>query len=186
LSKTPFWRINQQITAPEVRVIGPDGSRMGVITRAQAISEARKLGLDLVEIAPKGSPPVVKIVNFGKFRYAEERKLKEQKKKAKNAELKEVRFSPFIAEGDYRTRFRRVSRFLNEGSKVKLVIVFKGRQMGGKKFGYSLLEDILSELGEAVSVDMQPKFLGRHLAMVVSPLKKKRKNAETKNQKERS
>lgn len=150
------------------------------MTRDEALSKAKKEKLDLVEIAPKAKPPVVKIVDLGKFRYKEEKKLRAEKKRGKSGELKEVRFSPFIADNDYRTRMERIKEFLKENHKIRLVVKFKGRQMGSKQFGYKLLEKILDNLGESVAVDMEPKFLGRHLVMVISPTSK-RKDAETKN-----
>jgi translation initiation factor IF-3 len=193
LKKKLFWRTNDEIAAPELRVIDKEGRQIGVKTRAEALDLAKKSGLDLVEIAPMAKPPVVQVIEFGKFRYKEEKKARAQNKAGKPAELKEIRFSPFIAEGDYQTRFRRMSEFLSAGHKIRVVVVFKGRQMGSKKFGYALVDRILNELGERVVVDMKPKFLGRHLAMVVSPLKKSKKqreqeskkNAETKNKKKR-
>lgn len=150
------------------------------MTRDEALSKAKKEKLDLVEIAPKAKPPVVKIVDLGKFRYKEEKKLRAEKKRGKSGEIKEVRFSPFIADNDYRTRMERIKEFLKEKHKIRLVVKFKGRQMGSKQFGYKLLEKILDNLGESVAVDMEPKFLGRHLVMVISPTSK-RKDAETKN-----
>lgn len=191
MKKKLYWRTNEEIAASELRVIDKQGKQVGVISKSEALDLARKAGLDLVEIAPMAKPPVAQIVEFGKFRYKEEKKLRAQNKAAKAAELKEIRFSPFIAEGDYQTRFRRMSGFLNDGHKIRVVVVFKGRQMGSKKFGYGLMERVLNDLGDRVVVDMKPKFLGRHLAMVVSPLKKSKKaieqeqkrNAESKNQK---
>lgn len=177
-----YWRINKNIHAPKIRVIGADGKQIGVISRKEALDLAKKAKLDLVEIAPKAKPPVAKIVDFGKFRYREEKKLRKQKKKSKGGELKEVRFSPFIAQGDYETRFRKLDKFLRENYKVRVVVVFKGRQMGSKKFGYQLIDRITEELGDRISVDMEPKFLGRHLAMVISPLSKA-KRAEKSNKK---
>lgn len=164
-----YWRTNEQIHAPRVRVIGADGMQIGILTRDKALDLAKKAKLDLVEIAPKAKPPVVKIVDFGKFRYREEKRLRLQKKKTKSTEVKEIRFSPFIGEADYNTRFERVKKFLGEKNKVRLVVKFKGRQMGSKQFGYDLLERLLKELGEGIAIDMKPKFLGRHLAMVISP-----------------
>ena len=191
MKKKLYWRTNEEIAASELRVIDKEGKQVGVISKSEALGLARKAGLDLVEIASMAKPPVAQIVEFGKFRYREEKKLRAQNKAAKAAELKEIRFSPFIAEGDYQTRFRRMSGFLNDGHKIRVVVVFKGRQMGSKKFGYGLVERVLNDLGDRVVVDMKPKFLGRHLAMVVSPLKKSKKlmeqekknNAESKNQK---
>ena len=184
--QTLFWRLNSQIQASTLRVIGPDGAQLGIISREEALKKAKEAGLDLVEITSKVSPPVVKIVNFGKFRYAEEKKLRAQKKKAKAIDVKEVRFSPFIAEGDYATRLGRVKEILNDGCKVRAVVVFKGRQMNSRQFGYELLRRVTKELGDRISIDMEPKFLGRHLAMVISPLKKAKveikENEKIKNQ----
>lgn len=181
-STTQKWRVNGEIRAGSLRVIGDDGKQVGVMPVHEAVRLAREKGLDLIEIAPKANPPVAKITDFGKFRYQEEKKLKEQKKKAKQTELKEIRFSPFIAEGDYRTRLSRAEEFLTEGNKVKVVVVFKGRHLGSKQFGYDLMKRVLADLEHPVVVDMEPKFLGRHLAMVVSPVKKvKKENAENKN-----
>ena len=174
-----------------MRVIGAEGGQLGVMSSAKALEEAKKLGLTLVEIAPKANPPVVKIVDFGKFRYQEEKKLRAQLKKSKAAELKEVRFTPFIAENDYNTRFLRVKEFLGQNNKVRLVVVFKGPQLRSRQFGYRLLEKIVSQFGEAVSVDMEPKFLGKHLMMIISPVKKvpagkkKEEVKETKEKKEK-
>lgn len=133
---------------------------------------AKKEGLDLVEIAPKASPPVVKIIDFGKFKYQEEKKQKKAKKGSKSADLKEVRFSPFIGEADYNTRLTRVNGFLKDGDKVRAVVKFKGRQMGSKAFGYNLFKKLLSEVTTEVNIDMEPKFVGRHLSMVISPMSK--------------
>ena len=173
MAKKTFWRTNEQIRAREVRAIGESGNQIGIMSVRDAIIHAKKEGKDVVEIAAKAEPPVVKVIEYGKFKYQEEKKLKEQNKKAKAAELKEVRFSPFMGEQDYQTRLKRVREFLLDGDKVRTVVVFKGRQMDSKKFGYDLLKKVLAEFGESVAVDMEPKFAGRHLAMIISPIKKK-------------
>jgi translation initiation factor IF-3 len=178
-----FFRTNTEIRAPQLRVIGEDGKQVGVISRDEALAQAQKASLDLVEIAPKANPPVAKIVNIGKFLYQEEKKLKEQQKKAKAGELKEVRFSPFIAEGDFNTRIERVKEFLGEKNKVKLTVVFKGRQMGSKSFGYELFKRVLGILGDSAHVDMEGKFIGRHLSMVISPTGKGKINAKSEDKK---
>lgn len=182
-----FWRINENIRAPEVRVIGADGNQLGIVKTFEAIRKAREQGLVLVEVAPLAKPPVAKIVDFGKFRYAEEKKARKQQLKAKSGELKEIRFSPFIGEADYQTRFKRVKEFLAEKNKVKVVVVFMGRQMGSKPIGYKLVERILGELQDTIAIDMEPKFLGRHLITIISPLAKKvekvKQDAKTKNKK---
>lgn len=161
-----------------MRVIDEKGKQLGVMKIADALKKAREAKLDLVEIAPKAKPAVAKIVEIGKFRYQEEKKLKKQKKKAKPTDLKEVRFSPFIGKADYQTRLERVKEFLQEGRKIRAVVKFKGRQMGSKKFGYNLLKRLLDEVGENIVVDMEPKFIGRHLAMVISPTGKGKKAGE--------
>lgn len=186
--KKLYWRVNEQIRVPKLRVIGKDGKQIGVIEREKALSLAKKEGLDLVEIAPYAKPPVVKIVDLGKFRYEEEKKLRKQRKKTKTSGLKEIRFSPFIGEADYNTRLERIKEFLEEKNKVKVVVKFKGRQMGSKQYGYKVLEKLLANLEDTVTIDMEPKFLGRHLIMTISPIgksnikkKEKKKNAKTKN-----
>ncbi len=184
-----YWRTDEGIKAPSVRVIGNDGKQLGVMSVAKAIDEARKLGLTLVEIAPTAKPPVAKIVDFGKFRYQEEKKLKKQLKGAKGGELKEVRLSPFIDENAYAVKFKKISGFLAKKDKVKAVVVFKGRQMGSKRFGYSLLDRLIKELGEEnTAIDMSPKFFGRHLIMIISPRvgvkKEEKEEKEEKKEKE--
>jgi translation initiation factor IF-3 len=176
--KRKYWLINNRIRAPKVRVLDGDDKQIGVMDTIKALAKAKEAGLDLVEIAPKARPPVVKIIDFGKFRYREEKKLKKSKKKSKSGELKEVRFSPFIAGGDFGTRIERIKEFLEENNKVRLVVKFKGRQMGSKKFGYDVLEKIVDNFRDEVVIDMKPKFLGRHLSMVISPTKKKVTNPE--------
>ena len=148
--------------------------------------KAREAGLDLVEIASNAKPPVAKIVNLGKFIYQEEKKRRISQKKVKGGDVKEVRFSPFIAENDYNTRLERVKEFLEDRNKVKLTVVFKGRQMGSRQFGYNLLAKTIKDLGkETVHIDMEPKFIGRHLIMIISPIakivkiKEKEKNAKS-------
>lgn len=182
-----YWRTNEKIRAQELRVIGSDGKQIGVLPKDKALKEAKKQNLDLVEIAPNAKPPVAKIINFGKFKYSQEKKKKKSQKKAKTSDIKEIRFSPFIAEQDYKTRLSRIFEFLDEGNKVKVSVVFKGRQLGSKDFGYKITDKVLTDIRESqrtIVIDMEPKFLGRHLSMIVSPVKTvKKENAESKNQK---
>ena len=166
------WRVNHQIRAGQVRMIGADTKQIGIVTISEALAEAQKAGLDLVEVAPNAKPPVVRIVELGKFKYQEEKKLQKEKKKAKAGELKEVRLSPFIAEHDYTTRMERVREFMEENNKVRVVVVFMGRQMDSRKFGYDLLKRVTEELGDKIVIDADPKFFGRHLSMIISPVKK--------------
>lgn len=177
------WRVNLQIRSPQVRVIGKDGKQVGVIKIQDALDLAQKEGLDLVEVAPYENPPVVRVIELGKFKYLQEKKLKKDKKSSKASELKEVRLSPFIAEHDFEVRLGKISEFLESKHKVRVVVVFKGRQMDSKKFGYDLLEKVKRTLGDKIAVDMEPKFIGRHLAIVVSPLiKARRRESETVKQ----
>lgn len=171
-----------------MRVIGADGNQIGVIEISEALAKAQEENLDLVEVAPQANPPVAKIINLGKFLYSEEKKARAQKKKAKSSEVKEIRFSPFIASGDFETRMGRIDEFLKEKNKVRVVVKFKGRQMDAKNAGYDVTKKILNRLGERVVLDMEPKFLGRHLVMVISPTGKFKKvesqsNGEAKNEK---
>lgn len=177
--KKVHYRVNEQIRATELRVIDSGGKFVGLMNREDALMKAKNDGVDLVEIAPLAVPPVAKIIEIGKFRYTEEKKAREQKKKTKSVDLKEIRFSPFIAEGDYATRVRRIDSFLKSGHKVRVVIVFKGRHMDSRPRGYELMREVLNSISHEVTIDMEPKFLGRHLAMVISPLKSKK--SDTKN-----
>lgn len=175
-----YFKSNEQIRANELRVIGSDLKQLGVITRDEALKKAKEERLDLVLIAENANPPVAKIVNLGKFIYAEEKKLKKQK--AKSTDLKEIRFSPFIGDADYETRLKRVKEFLEDRDKVKLAVVFKGRQLGSKAFGYGLLDKIVKELGDTIHIDSEAKFFGRHLSMIISPVTKGKQNAKTENE----
>jgi translation initiation factor IF-3 len=167
-----YLKVNQEIRSPELRVIGSDGKQIGLLSRDEALNKAREEGLDLIEIAPTARPPVAKIIDQGKFRYELEKKLQKEKKKTKASELKEVRFSPFIAENDFNTRTERVREFLEGKNKVRLVVVFLGRQMNSKSFGYDVIKRVMSKFEGSITLDSEPKFFGRHLAAIISPTKK--------------
>lgn len=164
-----YWRINERIPATTLRVLDSKGIQLGVISKEEALKLAKEKGEDLIEIAPNAEPPVAKIIEFGKFKYQEEKKAKEANKKAKPSSLKEIRFTPFIGEGDYQTRMKRIDEFLTDKDKVKLVVYFKVKQLGSKTFGYDIMSRILKDLGEGINIDMKPKFLGRNLIMIISP-----------------
>lgn len=167
------YRINNQIRSPELRVIGADGKQLGVMSLSDALNKAHDMELDLIEIAPMAKPPVAKLMELGKFKYEEEKKLQKEKKKAKPSDIKELRFSPFIAQHDFDTRIERIKEFLAENNKVRLVVNFTFRQLGSKQFGYQVLDRVVSNFKDQVVVDMEPKFLGKNLIMVISPTKKK-------------
>ncbi|MEK7182633.1 MAG: translation initiation factor IF-3 [Patescibacteria group bacterium] len=167
-----FWRKNEQIRADTLRVIGPDGKQVGILTREVALKRARELSVDLVEIAPNATPPVTKIVDYTKFLYEQEKKEREQRKKQKKGEqLKEVWFTPFIATNDYEVRLAKVKEFLEEGAKVRITIRPKRRLFDTRPL-YTVMGRVLAHLTEIARVEQQPKMLGRQLIGVVTPLKK--------------
>ncbi len=181
------YRVNHQIRASELRVIASDGKQLGVLKLGEALAAAREQDLDLIEIAPTAKPPVAKITELGKFRYQEEKKLRKERKKSKASELKEIRLSPFIAEHDFENRIDRINEFLAEKNKVRVVVVFTGRQLNSKSFGYEVLGRVNKRLDGKIAIDMEPKFFGRHLAMVISPVfkpvKKETEKTETVEEK---
>lgn len=183
-----FYKLNHQITASEVRVIGDDGKQLGVLPLSDALAKAQELEQDLVEIAPDAKPPVVKIIEFKKFKYLEDRKEKEARRHAKQTELKEVRFSPFIGEHDLQTALEKARKFISDGDLVKISIRFKGRQMAHTEFGPKLLERILSDLSDIADRDRPEKFEGRQFVTILKPLKNipKNKNSQDENKNKES
>ncbi len=165
-------RINQQIRAPEVRLIGQDGKQIGLMSVAEALAKAREANLDLVEIAPKAKPPVVKVIDYKKFQYLESKKLSQQKKSAKKGDLKEIRLRPFMADGDYQVKLKRIKEFLNDGNQVRVSVYFKGRELAHKSKGYELVSRALADLGEIAKLDQPAKFAGRNVIANFSPSKK--------------
>ena len=152
IAKT-FYKINHHIKEPEVRVVDETGAQVGVLTTKEAVASAKKKNLDLVLVAPNAKPPVAKIVDFSKFKYEQKQKHKSGKKKTKSVDIKEIRFTPFIAEGDYNIRIKRAIEFLKDGNKVKLNVKFVGRQITRKQFGQDLLNKAIEELSEYATVE---------------------------------
>lgn len=178
-----YWRTDFSIRAPSLRVIDAEGKLIGVLTKDEAVRKAKEAGLTLVEIAPNAAPPVAKIVDFGKFRYSEEKKARAQQKKVKGGEVKEIRFSPFIAENDFNVRIGRIKEFFEDKNKVKVVVVFKGPQMRVKHVGYDVIAKIKAVFGDTIITDMEPKFLGKYLVTVISQTSKaKAKKVEVKEE----
>ena len=169
-SQASRYRINQQIRAKQVRVIDHEGKQVGVMSVSEAIRLADRQGLDVVEIAPKAQPPVVKLIDYHKFLYQENKKKQAQQRKAKSGQIKEIRLTPFMAAGDLETRIKKISEFLQERNQVRITVRFKGRQMSNKQAGYLLLEKVTKALEKQAKVDQLPKFVGRQLIMTVSPL----------------
>ncbi|HXF16101.1 MAG TPA: translation initiation factor IF-3 [Burkholderiales bacterium] len=165
-------RINGEITAPEVRLIGMKGEPIGVVSLAQANAMAEELEIDLVEIAPTAQPPVARLMDFGKFKYSEAKKKHEAKLKQKQIQVKEVKFRPGTDAGDYQIKLRNLTRFLNEGDKTKITLRFRGREMAHQEFGFKLLERVKADLEPYGVVEQFPKMEGRQMVMVMSPKKK--------------
>lgn len=166
------YRINHQIQAPKVRLLSSDGTQIGVVTIDEARAKAAQAKLDLVEIAGSADPPVVKIVNFKKFKYQEAKKDREATKKVKKVDLKEIWLKPFMAQNDLQMRIDRIEEFLLAGNKVRIVVRFSGRQMTHQEFGYELLKKVFDTLKEISAVDQPPKMIGRQIICVISPVKK--------------
>lgn len=185
-SKFKFYRLNQNIRAPQLRVIGQGGKQLGVLSREQALAEAKKAGLDLVEVAPAAQPPVAKLVDYKKFRYQQAKKIKKEKKKSRGGDLKTIRVTPFIAEGDLKVRIKRAKEFIEEGNKVKLEIRFYGRQLTKKEFGYKILKEFISQLEEIAKPEDEPRWIGKRLIMTLSASQKpKTEEKEKKNGQEK-
>lgn len=165
-------RLNDEITAAEVRLVGEEGEQLGIVPIRQALVLAEEAELDLVEIAPMAQPPVCKIMDFGKFKYQEAKRAHEAKLKQKQVQVKEVKFRPATDENDYQIKLRNVVKFLGEGDKAKITLRFRGREMAHQELGMKVLERIKTDLAEAALVEQFPKMEGRQLIMVLAPAKK--------------
>ncbi|MBI2040374.1 translation initiation factor IF-3 [Candidatus Microgenomates bacterium] len=165
-----FYRLNQHIQAPKLRVIDPEGKQLGILTKQEALDKAGEWGQDLIEVAPQADPPVARIFDFQKFRY-EESKRERGSKKGGEGGLKELWLSPRIADHDLRVRLNRAEEFLKDGYKVKLTVKFKGREMTHPELGHQVLKEALSVLGDNAAIEREPKFEGRRLAMIITKIK---------------
>ncbi len=158
-------------------MIGADGSQLGVKPLPEALSIARESGLDLVEVAANADPPVAKIMDFGKYKYEQDQRRKESRRKASNVVIKEMKFRPKIDAHDYDTKLKHVERFLEEGSKVKLTIMFRGREMAHPELGRKILEKVAERVAEIATIESAPKQDGRNMTMVLNPLRKPKAKA---------
>ena len=163
-------RSNNRITSPEVQVINSDGENLGVLNLQEAISKAKDENLDLIEIAPNARPPVCKIMDMGKYKYDQQKKLNKAKKKQKKIELKEIKLRPVTEVHDYTFKIKNAQKFLSKGDKVKFTIRFKGREMQHTKLGNDLMEKIKIDMETIGKVEVQPKFDGKQMIMVIQPL----------------
>jgi translation initiation factor IF-3 len=152
--------------------VGADGEQIGVVATQEALRQARDLDLDLVEVAPQADPPVCRIMDYGKYKYERDIRQKEARKKQSRVEVKEIKFRPKIDRHDYETKKGHVERFLKAGAKVKITIMFRGREMAHTDLGRKILDQLIKELGDTIVVDSMPKQEGRNMIMVIGPTKK--------------
>ncbi|WP_349257840.1 translation initiation factor IF-3 [Iamia sp.] len=165
-------RINDRIRAREVRLVGADGAQIGIRPLPEALAIARDLDLDLVEVADKANPPVCRIMDYGKYKYEAAQKAKESRKKSTNVVIKEMKYRPKIGSGDFDTKTKKVEKFLGEGHKVKVTIMFRGREMAHPELGKKILDHVADDVVHLARVEVVPKLDGRNMIMVLAPDKR--------------
>jgi translation initiation factor IF-3 len=162
-------RVNEEIRVPQVRLIDQHGEMQGVMSARDALFRAQAVGLDLLEISPNATPPVVKILDFGKYKYEQQKKKNEAKKKQKVIEIKEIKVRPNIDENDYQVKLRAMKSFIEEGDKVKVTLRFRGREMAHQEIGARVLERIRNEMDPLSKVEQMPRMENRQMVMVLTP-----------------
>ena len=184
-------RINEQIHIREVRVTSATGEQLGIMPTREALRMAEEQHLDLVEVAPKAKPPVCRIMDFGKYRYEQQKREKEAKKKQKVISIKEVKLRPNIEQHDFDVKLKNALRFVEEGNKVKVTIMFRGRELSHPELGREILGRVAAQLGDKVSVERNAKLEGKNMTMIVAPKSQKsskskehKKNAHSKEDKQ--
>ena len=166
-------RLNEEITVNEVRLIDENGEQAGVVTVEQALHRAEAAGLDLVEVVPNAEPPVCKIIDYGKFRFEEQKKQNAAKKKQHTTTVKEITLRPGTEEHDYQVKLKKIRQFIDKGDKVKVTIRFRGRQLSNQQLGMNQLQRIIDDMSETSKVDNPPRMEGRQMNMMLSPESKK-------------
>ena len=161
--------INWEIRAPEVRVIDAEGKQLGILSVKEAIRIAEEQSLDLAEVAPGAAPPVCRIMNYGKFKYQQNKRSQESKKHQTVIQVKEVKFRPRTEEHDFQFKLRHVKRFLSEGDRVKISLMFRGREIAHPEFGREMLNRILEELKDQIALEQTPRLEGRNMVMILAP-----------------
>jgi translation initiation factor IF-3 len=161
--------VNDQINVREVRLIDQDGNNQGVVDTREALERAANVGLDLVEVSPTASPPVCKILDFGRYKYEMQKRANEARKKQKTIDVKEIKMRPNIDDHDYNVKLKSIQKFLNEGDKVKVTMRFRGREMAHQDLGQKLLEKVRDEVSDQAKVESSPKVEGRQMIMVIAP-----------------
>ncbi len=167
-----IYRVNERIFSNSLRVIDSAGLQIGIMTKDEALAKAKSEGLDLVEIAPNAKPPVAKIIDFKKFLYQEEKRKREEKKKTKVSETKEVRLGPFMSDNDLEVMVRRSRDFLEDGNKVRLVVRFAGRQITHPEFGAKVIDKVTEKLSDVSKIEKEKKLEGKQMIAIISPEKK--------------
>jgi translation initiation factor IF-3 len=162
-------RVNDQIEAAQIRLIDQNGEMVGIVSLHQGLQMAYEAGLDLVEISPNATPPVCKLLDLGKYKYEQQKKQNEARKKQKIIEIKEIKMRPGIDDHDYEVKKRAMIRFLEEGDKVKITLRFRGREMVHQELGFRLLERVRTDLGDLAKVEVAPRMEGRQMTMVLAP-----------------
>jgi translation initiation factor IF-3 len=162
-------RVNEEIRSREVHLIMQDGANRGTVPIAEALQAAQESGLDLVEISPNAAPPIVKILDYGKYKYQEQKKAAEARKKQKVVEVKELKYRPMIDDHDYEVKMRAMQRFFEEGDKVKITLRFRGREMAHQELGTALLNRVKEDTSKFAKVEQEPRFEGRQVVMVLAP-----------------
>ncbi|MGJ7542569.1 translation initiation factor IF-3 [Variovorax sp. LT1R16] len=166
-------RLNREIMAPEVRLVGPENEPLGVMSISEALRLAGEADVDLVEVVSAANPPVCRLIEYGKFKYHEQKKAAEAKSKQKVIEVKEIKFRPGTDDGDYNIKMRNIKRFLEDGDKCKITLRFRGREITHQELGLALLQRIRDELGDTILVEQFPKLEGRQMIMMIAPGRKK-------------
>jgi translation initiation factor IF-3 len=161
--------VNYEINVPQVRLVGPDGEMIGIVSAREAMSRAEETGFDLVEISPNADPPVCKLLDFGKFKYEQQKKKNEARKKQKIIEVKEIKLRPNIDDHDYDVKMRAATGFLDEGDKVKVTMRFRGREMMHQDLGMNVLMRVKEQLDPLAKVEQTPQLEGRQMTMVLAP-----------------
>ena len=162
-------RINEEIRVREVHLIDRDGTNKGTVQIADALAAAQEAGLDLVEISPNAAPPIVKILDYGKYKYQEQKKAAEARKKQKVVEVKELKYRPMIDDHDYDVKMRAMQRFFEEGDKVKITLRYRGREMAHQEIGTKLLDRVKTDVADYAKVEQDARFEGRQVVMVLAP-----------------
>ncbi|MBI5613561.1 translation initiation factor IF-3 [Candidatus Gottesmanbacteria bacterium] len=170
-TKSRYYRLNYQITSPELRLLDEEGKQIGIVSKIEALQKAKEVGLDVVEIAPNAKPPVAKLIDYKKFKYQEAKKDRESRKSQKNVGVKEIRLRPFIGVHDFETRRLRAQEFVKDGNQVKVAVFFKGRELGRKEFGFETMKKFLAKL-EGVKVVREARMEGKSLVAMIANDKK--------------